>query len=111
MQLRISNYLKMATKTNDLTEITLKMLLDEGIIENGTVLYSDTNPTKTAKINSDGFIDLKIDGSQKLYPFPSGAARALVNLSVNGWKFWKIKINDELKEISELRQIYKERKK
>src|SRR5690606_15132940 len=101
--------MKMETKTNDLTEITLKMLLDEGIIEKGTVLYSDTNPTKTAKINSDGFIDLNIDGSQKLYPFPSGAARALVNLSVNGWKFWKVKINDELKEISELRKIYKER--
>jgi len=81
----------METKTNDLTEITLKMLLDEGIIEKGTVLYSDTNPTKTAKINSDGFIDLNIDGSQKLNPFPSGAARALVNLRVNGWKFWKIK--------------------
>ena len=101
----------METRTKDLTEITLKMLLDEGIIEKGTVLYSDTNPEKKAKINSDGFIDLNIDGAQKLYPFPSGAARALVNLSVNGWKFWKIKINDELREISELRQIYKERKK
>jgi hypothetical protein len=101
----------MEKKLSDLTEITLKMLLDDGIIEKGTVLYSETNPIKTAKINSDGFIDLNIDGTQKLYPFPSGAARALVNLSVNGWKFWKVKINNELKEISELRQIYKERKK
>lgn len=101
----------METKTNDLTEITLKMLLEEGIIEKGTILYSDTNPATTAKINSDGFIDLSINGNQKLYPFPSGAARALVNLSVNGWKFWKIEINNEMKEISELRQIYKERKK
>jgi hypothetical protein len=101
----------METRDKELTEITLKMLLDEGIIEKGTVLYSDTIPTKMAKINSDGFIDLNIDGSQKIYPFPSGAARAVVNLSINGWKFWKIKINDELKEISELRQIYQERKK
>jgi hypothetical protein len=101
----------MEKKLSDLTEITLKMLLDDGIIEKGTVLYSETNPIKTAKINSDGFIDLNIDGTQKLYPFPSGAASALVNLSVNGWKFWKVKINNELKEISELRQIYKERKK
>ncbi len=101
----------METKENGLSEITLKMLLDEGIVENGTVFYSDTKPVKIAKINSEGYIELNIDGSLKVFPFPSGAARALVNLSVNGWKFWKIKINNELKEISELRQLYKERKK
>jgi hypothetical protein len=101
----------METKTSGLPEITLKMLLDEGIVEKGTVFYSDTKPTKTVKINSEGCIELNIDGSLKIFPFPSGAARAIVNLSVNGWKFWKIKINNELKEISELRQLYKERKK
>lgn len=100
----------MEIKTSDLTEITLKMLLEEGIIEKGTVLYSDTKPTKTVKINSEGCIELNIDGSFKTFPFPSGAARAIVNLSVNGWKFWKININNELKEISELRQLYKKRK-
>jgi len=75
----------METKTSELTEITLKMLLDESIIEKGTVLYSNTNPIKTAKINSGGCIELNIDGSLKIFPFPSGAARAVVNLSVNGW--------------------------
>ena len=101
----------METKKIVLTEITLKMLLDEGIIENGTILYSDTIPTKAGKINAVGYIELDIDGHHKIFPFPSGAARALVNLSVNGWKFWKININNELKEISELRQLYKVRKK
>lgn len=100
----------MNKKRIDLTEITIKMLLDEGIIENGTTLYSNTDPTKTAQINSEGFIKLNIEGIEKLYPFPSGAARALVNLSVNGWKFWKVKINNELMEISELREIYKQKK-
>lgn len=33
----------METKTSGLTEITLKMLLDESIIEKGTVLYPNTN--------------------------------------------------------------------
>ena len=46
----------METKTSGLPEITLKMLLDEGIVEKGTVFYSDTKPTKTAKINSEGCI-------------------------------------------------------
>ncbi len=54
---------------------------------------------------------MNIDGSSKIFPYPSGAARAVVNLSVNGWIFWRIKINNVLKEISELRQLYTERKK
>ncbi|MFN8180641.1 MAG: hypothetical protein ACO1G7_00555 [Bacteroidota bacterium] len=90
-----------------LTEITIKMLLESGLVEPGTIIYSDTKPVKTAKINSDGLISIDIDGNRKLYPYPSGAARAIVNLSVNGWTFWKIKINGELKEISYLRTIYK----
>lgn len=83
------------------------MLLESGLVEPGTIIYSDTKPVKTAKINSDGLISIDIDGNRKLYPYPSGAARAIVNLSVNGWTFWKIKINGELKEISYLRTIYK----
>lgn len=90
-----------------LTEITIKILLESGLVEPGTIIYSDTKPVKTAKINSDGLISIDIDGNRKLYPYPSGAARAIVNLSVNGWTFWKIKINGELKEISYLRTIYK----
>ncbi|MES2734077.1 MAG: hypothetical protein V4714_20185 [Bacteroidota bacterium] len=98
----------MEKKLNNLTEITLKMIVDAGLINADTALYSDTNPVKTAKINSDGFIEIDINGNRKLFPYPSGAARAIVNLSVNGWKFWKINLNDELKELSDLRAIYKE---
>jgi hypothetical protein len=84
----------MEIKTSGLTEITLKMLFEDGIVKNGTVLYSSSNPIKTAMINSEGCIQLNINGSQKIFPYPSGAARALVNLSVNGWIFWKIKISN-----------------
>jgi hypothetical protein len=90
-----------------LTEITIKMLLESGLITPGTILYSDTNPVKTATINSDGLISIDVDGNRKFFPYPSGAARALVNLSVNGWTFWKIKVNGELEKISHLRIIYK----
>lgn len=92
-----------------LTEITIKMLLESGLIKPGTNIYSDTHPVKTATINSDGLISIDIDGNRKLFPYPSGAARALVNLSVNGWTFWRIKIDGELMEISYLRTIYKKR--
>jgi hypothetical protein len=54
----------MERKLSDLTEITLKMLIDESIINPDVVLYSDTKPVRTAKLNSDGFIELNIDGNQ-----------------------------------------------
>lgn len=98
----------MERKLSEITEITLKMIVDAGIISAETILYSDTTPVKTAKINSDGLIEINIDGNRKLFPYPSGAARSIVNLNVNGWKFWRVKINYQLKEISELRTIYKE---
>lgn len=81
-----------------LTEITIKMLLESGLVEPGTIIYSDTKPVKTAKINSDGLISIDIDGNRKLYPYPSGAARAIVNLSVNGWTFGKSKSTESLKK-------------
>lgn len=93
-------------KSNDITEITLKMIFDAGIISTNTILYSNTIPVKTAKINSDGFIIIDVEGETKLYPYPSGAARSIVNLSVNGWIFWKVNINNRLQDLSILRTMY-----
>lgn len=49
-----------------LTEITIKMLLESGLVEPGTIIYSDTKPVKTAKINSDGLISIDIDGQNNI---------------------------------------------
>ena len=43
-------------------------------------------------------IVLIINDQTKYFPYPSGAARSIVKISVNGWKFWKVKIGNEMKE-------------
>jgi hypothetical protein len=47
------------------------------------------------------------DIQNKVFISPSGAAREVVKLSINGWTFWKIFIDNEYKELSVLREKYK----
>lgn len=88
------------------TNITLKMILDSGLIEPDTLIYSSSQPEVKGKINGDGSITLLLDREDKVFLSPSGAARAVVKLSVNGWIFWKLLINNEYKELSFLRELY-----
>ena len=88
------------------TNITLKMILDSGIIEPGTFIYSSSQPEVTGTINSDGSITILLKRQEKVFYSPSGAARAVVKLSVNGWTFWRLLINNEYKELSFLRELY-----
>ena len=88
------------------TNITLKMILDSGLIEPDTLIYSSSQPEVKGKINSDGSITLLLDRQDKVFHSPSGAARAVVKLSVNGWTFWRFLINNEYKELSFLRELY-----
>jgi hypothetical protein len=91
----------------EITNITLKMIVDSGLIKPNTTIYSLSQPQVTGKINSDGSITLIIDNQNKVFISPSGAAREVVKLSVNGWTFWKIFIDNEYKELSVLREKYK----
>lgn len=88
------------------TNITLKMILDSGIIEPDTFIYSSSQPEVKGKINSDGSITIPLNSQDKVFHSPSGAARAVVKLSVNGWTFWRLLINNEYKELSFLRELY-----
>jgi hypothetical protein len=90
------------------TNITLKMILDSGLVEAGTCIYSSSQPEVKGKINSDGSITLLLNRQDKVFHSPSGAARAVVKLSVNGWTFWKLLVNNEYKELSFLRKLYKD---
>lgn len=89
-----------------LTEITLKMLFDSGIIKEGMIFFAVTDENRTAKINSEGSLEFELNGNNVSFPFPSGAAKALTGLNVNGWKFWKTIVNDETLEISDFRKMY-----
>jgi len=93
-------------KYEEKPDIELKKLIDEGFIKPDIKVYATSNQNIEGVLNKDGAIILKIDGSEKIFPFPSGAARAIVNLSVNGWKFWKIKEDDNFIELSEIKKRY-----
>lgn len=87
-------------------DIDLRKLIDEGYIKPNTTVYASTDSSIEGLLDENGAITLHINGIRKLFPFPSGAARAIVNLSVNGWKFWMIKENDTLIELSEIKKRY-----
>jgi hypothetical protein len=92
------------------TNITLKMLIDMGLIKPGTILYSSSKPMVTGEINDDGSITLDLNNQTLIFQSPSGAARAIRKSSVNGWTFWKIFIENEYKDLSILRKKYTENK-
>jgi hypothetical protein len=91
-------------KYEEKTDIELKNLIEEGFIKPNTKVYASSNEKIEGLLNKDGAIILKIDGVEKIFPFPSGAARAIVKLSVNGWKFWRIRENERFVELSEIKK-------
>lgn len=90
----------------ELTEITLKMIVQAGLLQPETNIYSSTKPPVSAKINSDGSITVSFN---RTFPSPSGAAKAITNSSINGWKFWRVLVNNEHKELSFFREEYKKK--
>jgi len=93
-------------KYNEVPDITLKMIIDSGLIKSDTKVFASINHEIIGNINRDGSITLFINNQQKTFPFPSGAARAIVKLSVNGWLFWKILDSNQYKELSYFKQEY-----
>ena len=93
-------------KYTEVPDITLKMIIDSGLIKPDTKVYAAINPDVIGNINHDGSISLFIDKQQKTFPFPSGAARAIVKTSVNGWIFWRIMDSGKLKELSHYKKEY-----
>lgn len=93
-------------KYNEIPDITLKMIIDSGIIKPDTKIYASINHEIIGNINQDGSISLFVDNQLKTFPFPSGAARAIVEISVNGWLFWKILDSDQYRELSYFKKEY-----
>lgn len=86
-------------------DITLKDIISDGFIQPNTEVYASTNEKISGIINIEGAIEIEIDGVKEIFPFPSGA-RAFVKTSVNGWKFWRINYNNQLIELTELKQKF-----
>ncbi|OCX54180.1 hypothetical protein BEL04_07910 [Mucilaginibacter sp. PPCGB 2223] len=90
----------------EIADVTLQMIIDAGIILPGTSVYNSVDENIVGVLNEDGSITLDINGQLKNFPYPSGAARAIVNLSVNGWIFWKIKENNLFNTLKHYKDLY-----
>jgi hypothetical protein len=93
-------------KYSETPDITLKMIIDSGFLKPDTKIYASIDENITGIINSNGAIEIIINGEKIVFPFPSGAARVFAKTSVNGWKFWKIRYNNDLIELAEFKKIY-----
>lgn len=89
-------------------DITLKMIIDVGLIKNGIKIYSSPSNEIIGTLDKDGAITLEIDNEIKTFPFPSGAARAITKTSINGWKYWRILDGGEYYELSYYKEKYKQ---
>ena len=90
----------------EIPDVTLEMIIEAGIIEPNTKVYNTINESVIGTLNRNGSISLNINGETKNFPYPSGAARAIVNLSVNGWVFWKIMENGVLNDLTVFKKRY-----
>ena len=93
-------------KYSETPDITLKMIIDSGFLKPDTKVYASIDENITGIINSNGAIEIIINGEKIVFPFASGAARVFAKTSINGWKFWKIRYNNDLIELAEFKKIY-----
>ena len=92
---------------NELPDVTLKMILDIGILKIGTRVYAYPDNKIIGTLDKEGAITLNIENETKTFPFPSGAARSITKISVNGWKFWRVLENENYNELSYYKEKYK----
>lgn len=97
-------FMKKALMYTETQDITLEMVIKAGLLQAGTTVYASSDQSITGKLNEDGSIELEIEGKKKVFPYPSGAARAVKKISVSGWIFWKVKKNNTLIELLKYKQ-------
>ncbi len=90
----------------EISSITLKMLLDTGILKAGTRLYAESDNSIVANLSPDGNIVLNINNEVIVKQSLSGAARAITGKSLNGWLFWSIDESGVMQTLSFFRSKY-----
>jgi Restriction Enzyme Adenine Methylase Associated len=87
------------------TNISLKMLIDSGILNEGQEIFC-RNPNIKGIINNDGSITLDINDKKMAFGYLSGAARFIEKISLNGWLYWHVIHNNEKQPIGIFRDEY-----
>lgn len=87
------------------TNVTLKMLLNSGILSKGLSLLCN-NPDVSGTLNDDASITIQVGGKEKTFEFLSGAARFIEKRSLNGWIYWSVIVDGERRNLSDFRDQY-----
>lgn len=86
--------------------VTVKMLIDAGKLTVGQKIYPLNGKPVYGIILSDGKIEVELNSKKKNYISLSGAARAVEDLSINGWTYWYTDANGEKKPLTETRKEF-----
>jgi len=90
--------------------ITLEMIINQGLISPDIPVYGPNRETSSGILNANGSISITVLGKAKTYPYPSGAARAIEKMSLNGWLYWHINDNGTYRNLDYFRKKYVESK-
>lgn len=92
-----------------LTEITIKDLVGAQFLKPGTRLFLDNYDSEkySCEVTEDSMLLVKYNNSIKKWPFPSGAAKSILGINMNGWiKWYLLKENNERVYLADLRSQY-----
>lgn len=92
-----------ATRTNQKFNVTLKDLIDDGMLSgNETLVSTWATVPAIAKLNTDGTVSFE----GQVYETPSGAAIAARGGSTNGWAMWAVETANGKERLASIRAKY-----
>lgn len=97
--------MKSLMKPLEISNITLKMIIDKGFLAPNTELVAIKDAKITGLLLEDGSINVNFKTGVVNYPFPSGAARGVEKMSLNGWIYWGAFTAGQLKPLSFFREM------
>lgn len=90
--------------------ISLKMLIEAGILHEGQEIYPLNGKPVVGIIQANGKVEVTLNSQKKSYLSLSGAARGVEDLSINGWNYWYTKQDGRNKVLSESRAEFLQKK-
>lgn len=89
------------------SNIKLTELISAGLLSPNTrIVHSSKTSNFVGTITKDGRILCLINGTNKFFDSPSGAAQALSGGSKNGWDWWYIQQDNKLVPLAKIREKF-----
>lgn len=94
-------------RNNTLATIKLKDLINDGlIVPNSKVVHHGRKITYYGIITQSGQLQVSLNGTNKIFDSPSGAAESIKNAPINGWDWWFLITDNKEIKLSILRDKY-----